>query len=551
MAVYKSLPISREYGKHEQVLGRILEDKAEQNGERVFLRFQNTAVSYREVNERANRLGNAFRTLGVENGENVLFMLPNCLETVYTWFGLNKIGAVEVPLNTAFKGDQLSYQVNQSTAKVLVIDAVYLDRIRDIRSDVHNLETIIVYSPDDGAAAEDEPSAIEWTTMPFARLLEGQPDFSTGDVKHSDLAAILYTSGTTGPPKGVMCSHSHFYMFARTLVDYCQLTSEDIFYTCMPFFHANAQVLTTYPALLADAEVVISPRFSASGIWDECRASGATIFNTLGAMINFIWQQAPRPDDADNPVRRVFAVPRPHAVLSEFSERFGVELVEAYGGSEANCIVATYGDEQPPPSSCGKALPFYEVKIVDPDDDGELPPMKIGEFVSRSAGEPFIQFSGYWNMPEKTVEVWRNGWFHSGDAGYMDKDGWCYFVDRIKDCIRRRGENISSYEIEKVIDAHPDVLESAAMGVKAEAMEMEDEVKVCACLRPDRQLAYEDLLRWCEDRMAYFMVPRYVEYVTDLPKTETGKIQKEKLRSAGITPNTWDREEAGYTVKRN
>ena len=550
MAVYKPVAITREYAKREQVLGRILEDKAEQNGERVFLRFHDTAVSYREVNDTANRLGNAFSALGTEIGDKVLFMLPNCLETVYTWFGLNKIGAVEVPINTAFKGEQLAYQVNQSTAKVLVIDAGYLGRIEGIRKDLQNLETVIVYSSDD-TAAEEARSSLGLTVMPFTGLLEAPPDAPDVNVKHHDLAAILYTSGTTGPPKGVMCSHSHFYMFARTVVDYCQLASDDIYYTCMPFFHANAQVLTTYPALLADAQVVISPRFSASGIWDECRASGATIFNTLGAMINFIWQQQPRPDDADNPVRRVFAVPRPHAVLNEFRERFGVELVEAYGGSEANCIVATYGDEQPPPYSCGRALPFYEVKIVDPDDDAEMPPMKLGEFVSRSAGEPFIQFSGYWNMPEKTVEAWRNGWFHSGDAGYMDEDGWCYFVDRIKDCIRRRGENISSYEVEKVIDAHPDVLESAALGVKGEHVEMEDEVKVCVVLRPGRQLAYEDLLRWCEDRMAYFMVPRYVEYVTDLPKTETGKIQKEKLRSAGITENTWDREEAGYTVKRN
>jgi crotonobetaine/carnitine-CoA ligase len=548
---YKSLPISREYGKRDQVLGRILDDKAEQNGERTFLRFRETAVSYREVNDSANRLGNAFASMGVETGDNVLFMLPNCLETVYTWFGLNKIGAVEVPINTAFKGDQLSYQINQSAAKILVIDAAYLPRIEEIRNDLRNLEAVVLYSSGDPAAQGEHTTIDGLTTVPFARLLEAQVEAPKLDVAHYDLAAILYTSGTTGPPKGVMCSHSHFYMFARTLVDYCHLTSDDIYYTCMPFFHANAQVLTIYPALLADAEVVISPRFSASGIWDECRASGATIFNTLGAMINFIWQQPARADDADNPVRRVFAVPRPHAVLNEFRERFGVGLVEAYGGSEANCIVATYGDEHPPPSSCGKALPFYDVKIVDPEDDAEMPAMKIGEFVSRSVSEPFIQFSGYWNMPEKTVEAWRNGWFHSGDAGYMDENGWFYFVDRVKDCIRRRGENISSYEIEKVIDAHPDVLESAAVGVKSENIEMEDEVKVCVRLQPDRDLTYEDLMRWCEERMAYFMVPRYVEYVTDLPKTETGKIQKEKLRSVGNTENTWDREQAGYTVKRS
>ncbi len=356
---------------------------------------------------------------------------------------------------------------------------------------------------------------------------------------------ILYTSGTTGPAKGVIEQHSGLYLGSSEYIRAVRATSEDIFFTCLPLFHGNARVLCIYPALLLGTKAVIYERFSASRFWDWIRKSKATVFNSLGAMANFIYNQPCKEDDSDNPVRVCAAFPMPAAIYEDFEKRFKLKVVEGYGLTElGNPTYNPY--DAPKIGSCGKPTQNMEVLIVD-ENDFPVPPGTAGEIVARGK-MPWTMSLGYYNMPEKTVELVRNHYYHTGDAGYLDEDGYLYFVDRIKDYIRRRGENISSFEVERSVNVHPKIAESAAIGVKSELAE--DEVKIVIVLKKGEKLTPEELLAFLEPRMPYFAIPRYVEFVESLPKTPTDRVQKNLLREAGITANTWDREKAGYKVKR-
>jgi len=302
--------------------------------------------------------------------------------------------------------------------------------------------------------------------------------------------------------------------------------------------------------MLVGGKAVIAPQFSASRWLDDVRRCGATVTNTLGVMTDFIYRQAPRPEDREHRLRLICAVPTPAEIAEGFRQRFGVPLIEAYGMTEVNIPLYMPLDAPYRPGSCGQPYRrFFEVRVVDPDTDEEVPRGQLGEIVVRPR-EPFAFMQGYHTLPEQTVGAWRNFWFHTGDAGRQDEEDYVFFVDRIKDTIRRRGENLSSYEIERVLAEHPAVAEVAAVAVSAGIAGGEDEVKACIVLRPGATLAPEALLDFCQPRMPHFAVPRYVEFVPSLPKTPTAKVQKMTLRQAGLTPATWDREAAGYRVRR-
>jgi crotonobetaine/carnitine-CoA ligase len=290
---------------------------------------------------------------------------------------------------------------------------------------------------------------------------------------------------------------------------------------------------------------VIYEKFSASRFWDQVRKHKATMFNSLGAIAQFIYSQPGKPDDGDNPLRVCAAYPMPPEIYTDFEKRYNLKVVEGYGLTELAII--TYNPwDAPKIGSCGKETRSFEVRIVD-EDDWPVPAGTVGEIVARGR-VPWATALGYQNMPEKTVELVRNHFYHTGDAGCLDEEGYLFFRDRIKDYIRRRGENISSAEIERVVNSHPLVAESAAISVKSELSE--DEVKVVVILKPGQELPPEELLAFCEERMPYFAVPRFVEYVDGFPKTANEKVQKARLREAGITPATWDREKAGFKVKK-
>ena len=380
------------------------------------------------------------------------------------------------------------------------------------------------------------------------RAADADAASSGAEPRPEEVAAILYTSGTTGPPKGVMLSHRAYLNSARHFAEeMVQATPDDVLYTALPLFHINAQAHTVLAAIHLNATMAIGERFSASGFWDDVRRHGATLFNSLAAMIPILCKQPASPRDRDHRARLTACAATPRDVWLAFERRFGVRIVEGYGLTEtagfcvANPLEATASSRGTRPrvgvrvGSIGRPMSWIEARVEERE-------------ILLRAREPHLFMEGYYRMPEQTAEAMRGGWFHSGDAGRADADGYLYFVDRIKQSIRRRGENISSWEVEKVVNAHPKVLESAAVGHPSDLGE--EDVRIVVVPRPGEAIDPVEIVRWCEERMAYFMVPRYVELRDALPKTATERVEKYRLKQEGLGPATWDREAAGYKLRR-
>jgi len=524
-----------------RVLGELIDDRGKRLGDKIFLRFKDQTFTYDEIRRYSNRCAHAFKNLGIGKGDKVSIMLPNCPEFLHVWLGLAKIGAVEVPVNTSYKGEFLRHVVDQSDSRIFVIAHEFLDRLKLIENDLRKLEKVVVL----GGITKEESAGFNFSMISFEEFFESPEDPVGMKVYPWDPMSIIYTSGTTGLSKGALGPHKFCIVVAEQMLELRQGGKDDIFFTFLPLYHFNAQALTTVTTLIAEAEMVLSDKFSASRFWDEIRKYKATQFNYLGAVIPILAKQPERPDDIDNPVRIAFGAGCPQAVMNEVEKRFGFKCLEGFGMTEIGIPIHVRVDDRRP-GSCGKLLDIYEIKLVD-DEDNEVPIEEPGEILFRPR-EPFTMMLEYYNMPEKTLESFRNLWFHTGDLAKRDADGYFYFVDRKKDALRRRGENISSFEVERAINSHPSVLESAAVAVPSEVGE--DEVKICVVLKPGATLPPEELIRHCNDRMPYFAVPRYVEFMGSLPKTPTERVEKYKLKQAGITANTWDREKAGYKLER-
>ncbi len=536
------------------ILAKILRDRAEAHPDRDYLKFaDNDWVSYGEVNSRSNRVANALLARGVQKGESVSVMLPNCEEFLPVWYGILKAGAVMSSINTAYKGDFLSWTINLVEAKKLIISDVFLERLDFVIKELPLLEHVIVLQT--GAQEGPDPS-LKWE--PLSAIMDS-PDNEPDGVEYSwiDDARIMFTSGTTGRSKGVIKQNAADYFSARGLLEVVSKTSgrsiedlaDDTFFSCLPLFHSNAQVLSGYPALVAGGRIAYTERFSSTRFWQQVIDAEATIFNSLGAVSHFIFSIPPSDLDTQHKVHTVFAAPTPKDIYYEFQNRFGVKFIEGYGLTETG--MATYMDptRDPVPGSIGVANPGYEVSIVEPGTDRPLPVDVPGEIVV-DMKIPNIVMRGYYGMPEKTAEDFRNLKLHTGDLGRMDENGFIYFMDRVKDYIRRRGENISSMEVERQVGAHPNVKEVAAIGVPAEGgAGAEDEIMI-VCIAEGAKPDMVEFTQFMADRMPYFMVPRYIRFVDALPKTPTERVQKVKLRDEGITADTWDREAAGVKVKR-
>jgi crotonobetaine/carnitine-CoA ligase len=533
----------QEYSQPERVLTDIIEDKARQFPDHVVFQFRDDPITLEEFNASINQAANGFLELGVKHGDKVALMLPNNPEFLYVWFGLNKIGACEVPVNVALKGQGLSYQMVQSDCVALVADLQYLDRLEGVAGDLEAIRHI-VYT-DSAATGSPLPSWPGFEHLSYAEFSDRSQDSPGVAVHYSDLASILYTSGTTGVSKGVMFSHHYWYDIWSESVQYSRYTDDDVLYTGLPFFHGNAQGITIGPAILADAKAVIVERFSASRLWDDCRRWNCTEANYIGGIIPILLKQTPRDDDGDNPVRLMVGAAAPADEWHAFQERFNTKLLEVYGMTECYCCLVSPYDE-PRAGSCGKAITGWDVRIVD-DDYNECQPGSLGEFIARS-NKNFVGTTGYYNKPEATLDLFDNGWIHTGDLGRMDEDRYFYFVDRKKQAIRRRGENISSFEVESVVSSHEAVLESCVVGVPSDVGE--EEVKAVVVLKEGQEVSEEELIRWCEPRMAYFAIPRYIAIRSELPKTPSERVEKFKLKKEGITEDCWDREEAGIELQR-
>ncbi|WP_458413486.1 AMP-binding protein [Schinkia sp. CFF1] len=523
-----------------QTFGKIVEYRANENPKARFVRFQNVDLTYGQFHQAGNKMANVIKSLNLSKGQKCAVMLPNSPEFLTAWLGLARLGVIEVPINTSYRGDLLQYILNKAECQAIVISSQWVERIEQISDALTHLRHVIVVGNDYESETLPSPILCHSFETLMANVCDDPVDV---DIKPSDPSLILFTSGTTGPSKGAILCHRANFSLAETCCDLMNYSAEDRFFTVFPLFHVNARYATILPALLAGADVVMHERFSASKFWDICRAEQITTFTYMGSLLTILMKQPERSDDAENPVRQIQGAPVPLEIYEDFEKRFNIKITEAYGSTEVGLAMVNRA-ETFRLGSCGKAVPIYEVEIHD-ENDNPCPIGEVGEIVVRPR-EANVLFSGYYGMPEATVETWKNLWFHTGDRGQMDEDGYYYFVDRKKDVIRRRGENISSYEIERVINTHPKIKEAALVGVPSELSE--EEVLAVVVLREGEFLEPEELLDFCQPRMAYFAVPRYIRYVKEFPRTPSQRIEKYKLRAEGITSDTWDRERVGYKI---
>ena len=529
-----------------QVLGR----QAAQRSDKLFLTelWTGRRWTYGEMDLLSNRTANALKSAGVAAGKHVGVMMGNSAEHLALFFGLGKLGAVSVPVNTAARGDLLRYYFAHADASLLVVDEDLAPRVAEVLDQLPLVQKVIVVGRSGAPVARDR-LALAKPASDFAQLLDAASHDAPGiAVKCSDLLMLSYTSGTTGPSKASMLSHAAALTYGTGAAEAQGYRESDVFYVCLPLFHNNALLSATASALVVGGSVALSERFSASRFIDEIRASGSTITNFLGAMSSFLWTQPPKPSDTDNKLRLVSMSPMP-VFVAEFEKRFGLKAMSNYGLSDFGTVTAFVpGAPASKLGSIGKARRGFELKIVD-DDDFECPTDVVGELVIRS-NDPWRAATGYYKMPEATAAAHRNQWFHTGDRARCDADGYFWFVDRKKDCIRRRGENISAFEVEKTIMAHPAVANAAVFPVRT--AENDEEVGASVVLREGMQLDAPGVVAHCAANMSYFMVPRYIEFLPELPSTTNQKIEKFKLKQAmeaGLD-KVWDREKSGIVLKR-
>ncbi len=524
----------------ERVIHVILEQQVAKYGNRLFLFFKDQEYGYRDFDEAANRVACSLQKMGISKGDKVAILMGNCPEFLFLWFGISKLGAIEVPINTAHKREFLRYFLSNSDARILVAEGQYLDRVMPLLADIRSIENIVVLNPLRNDLPRCEKHIADW-----ASVMANDGSYERSDVLWSDPFAIMYTSGTTGPSKGAVMPQNYALHMGEICIKAVEYDETDCLYNALPLFHGNAQLLSFMPALMSGARTVLAERFSASAFWEDIKRYGCTEFNSLGGIVPILFKADPKPDDAANSLRKIFSAATPADIYEAFEERFGVRIIEGYGMTEIGLPLMNSLEDRKA-RRCGRVLPDCQVKVVD-DNGIQVDAHQVGELLVRPL-KPFSMMLEYYKMPEKTIEAWGDLWFHTGDYLYYDERDYFYFVDRKKDALRRRGENISSYEVEKVINSHPAIFESAAVAAKSELGE--DEVMVCLKLKPGQTLTPPELIMFCEEQMAYFMVPRYVRIMNQLPKTPTERIKKNELREAGITPDTWDREAAGYKLKR-
>ena len=522
----------------EETLSAILAFRAAEQPKRRFIRFEDgSALTYAEMDSDANRMANAMAALGIGPGEKVAVMLPNCPDFMRVWFGLNRAGIVEVPLNNGLRGDFLRHQLALAECRAAIVAPQFAQTVADVVRDLPKLTHLIVTGN-----GEDWPDfSIPLPTPALDILLTRASEKPPGvTLNPTDPCAIMFTSGTTGPSKGALVTDSMYFHMARVCAEGAEYGREDVLFSVFPLFHINAKYLSILPALIGDSEMVLHKRFTASGFWDICRAEGITAFNYMGAMLLILDKQPLRDNDRGHKVTRAYGAPAPVAMSEVFRERFGVKLLECYGSTELGTTMLS-NPANIRPGSCGKPVSFWELDVHDENGD-PCPPNVPGELVARPK-VPGAMYKGYYRMPEATVAAWRNLWFHTGDLFKKDEDGFFYYLDRMKDAIRRRGENISSWEVEKVIDSHDCVLESAVLGVPSELSE--EEVLAVVVCKPGMSITVELVIAHCSPRLPHYAVPRYVRIVAELPKNNSQRIEKFTLRKLGLTPDTWDREAKG------
>jgi crotonobetaine/carnitine-CoA ligase len=514
----------------------------ERPDETAMLDVAGRSLTWSQLQTEFQRWAGALRAVGVATGDHVVTMLPNSFEAYLAWLGTSWLRALEVPANNMYRGETLRYLIENSQARTVVIAQRYVDRLTLVADDLNLLETVVV--PD----AEGELPELPFRVVRGDDFLAAEPASDLPGPDYYDVAAMIYTSGTTGPSKGVLVPWGELYQ-SPLILPADLIGDREPYYAVSPAFHLSGKI-SLYNAAIPGGYLVIRESFSPSEYWNDIRQHNVRGGALLGPMAAILLMMPPQEDDADNPLESLMMGPMlPN--IEEFKQRFGVKRVcSGYGMTEIGFPLTT-GWDPPNPRTCGKrreGAPFYEVRVVNEHDE-PVEAGTVGELIVR-AGDPWVMNQGYWAMPEATSKAWRNGWFHTGDAFVEDEDGWLYFVDRRKDALRRRGENISSFEVEAGINAHPEVAETAVLGVPSELTE--DDVLAVIVRTPGSDLTAEVLVEWLIPRMPRFHIPRYIEFIDELPKTDgTFRVQKYVLREKGVTAQTWDREAAGIVLPKD
>lgn len=535
-------------GGEEHTVLELLERRLDAQPDAPYLDVGGEAATAAEVASVANRLANAYAHLGVRGGDRVATLIENSAEAMYAWWGAVRAGAVAVPVNTAYKGEYLRHQLADSGARVLVVDGDLADRAERIAAQVESLEHVVVLGEDPGAITGV-------TNHTWADLLTADAATPAVSVRPSDLATFIYTGGTTGLSKGCMLSHNYHEALARQIGLCWGRTADDVVWTPLPLFHFNAIVTAVLGPLVYGGRAAIHRRFSVSNFWSEMNRTGATITSTLGTMAYLLAHDVDRPEmprsgrpEANTSLRLIGAAPLPVEIDDLLCSRFGVETFSgAYGVTEASLI-----SWQPPgvrnkPNAAGVVNDeYFDVRIFD-DEDREVPRDRDGEIVIRPK-RPQVMFEGYWGRPEATVATSRNWWYHTGDIGRIDDDGYLFFVDRKADYLRRRGENISSFEVERIFMGHGSLADVAVHAVPSDLTE--DDLKVTATLEAGATLTEEELFTWAIEELPYFALPRYIEFRVELPRSPVGRVLKRELRDEGVTPATWDADASGVAYER-
>ncbi|MHB1585310.1 MAG: AMP-binding protein [Acidimicrobiales bacterium] len=527
-------------GTAETVVG-LLDRRADEHPDRPYLIVDGRTLTYGELQGRAVAAAGALERLGVGPGDAVAVFADTCPEWLDTWFGAALLGAVTVPVNTAFRGEFLANPLRDSRCRLALVDDRLAGRLAAVADELPELETVLVHRTADGGEVGGG-----WRTEDAGVLAEGGPGGPRRPrrAEWRDPSCVLYTSGTTGPSKGAVITQGYLVAAASAMVASWQLGEGEVLYAPLPLFHISMVGSVAGPAV-AGGVGVLDARFSVRSCWDRVRQHGVHGILLAGVMLNMLWNLPEDDADAEMPLRFISAAPIPRGLHRPIEQRYHVKLLTSYGMTEAFPMTVYGVDDEAVEGASGRPQPNFEVVVLDADDR-PLPPGEVGEICCRPTA-PQVMFDGYHGRPATTVERWRNLWFHTGDLGRMDEGGNLTYVDRSKDAMRRRGENISSFEVEQTLLRHPAVAEAAAVGVPSELGE--DDVKVVVALKASASLGYEELMDFCVERLPYFAVPRYVELVDQLPVNPTGKVLKTELRAQGVTPATWDRERAGYVLE--
>lgn len=481
-----------------------------------------TAWTWRQAFEEAARAANVLSGHGVRRDGRVMMLLPNGSGWLRTWWGTTLLGGVFASVNPAYQGKLLADVCDLIDPAVIVAHGDCAQRLEGRYRD-------IVIDPEELTQGAPEVDPLNPPAEPW------------------DTHCLVMTSGTTGASKASISTHRYLLHHCDFLVDGANINADDIFQADMPWFHLTG-VAPAVQMMRVGGKIALRTVPAMTDYWRTAKKIGSTFALAPGTVAQYLDTQPESDADRDHSIRFLLSSPLP-ADPQRFMARFGLDgLFTAYGSTEANIVVVNPLDVPLRRNSCGKARRGYEIRIVD-EHDQEVPVGEVGELIVR-AQEPWVQFQGYLNNPAATLSAWRNGWFHSGDALRMDADGYYYFHDRYKDSLRRRGENISSHDVETAVREFPGVAEVACVAHPGE-YGGDDEVKIYIVSAPGTDIDFPGLLTFLVKRMAYFMVPRYYELLDELPKTPTQRVQKHELRRRGNTKYTWDLVTEGYRVTRN